>query len=196
MNGIEKIMERITADTQAEIDRIQLNAKAEVEKITAKYRAQADRETAEMQMKNEKAAAEREERLVSVAQMEARKEILAAKQRHVDAAFDKAMEELCALPDEQYIAVVVDLLVQAAPDGVGEVVFSSTDRARVGAPAVEAANRKMNGKLTLSDQTRALKGGFVLVNGNVEINCTFDTLVRLQRGEMAGEVAKILFPQA
>jgi V/A-type H+-transporting ATPase subunit E len=51
------------------------------------------------------------------------------------------------------------------------------------------------GKLTLSDETRPIRGGFILVNGSVEVNCTFETLVRLQRGEIAGEVAKQLFPE-
>ena len=39
-------------------------------------------------------------------------------------------------------------------------------------------------------------GGFVLKNGSVEVNCTFDTLVRLQKAETAGAVAAKLFPQA
>ncbi len=196
MNGIEKITGRITADTQAEIDRVLTEAKAEAEKITAKYRAQADREAEDARAKNEKAAAEREERLVSVAQMEARKDLLSARQTQVENAFAQALEKLCAMPNERYIAVAAELLTQAAPEGRGEVVFSQADREKVGQAAVDAANKKLNGKLTLSDQTRLLKGGFILVDGSVEVNCTFDTLVRLQKGEMAGEVAKVLFPEA
>ena len=87
-------------------------------------------------------------------------------------------------------------MVQAAPDGKGTAIFSPSDRERIGAAAVDAANRLLsgNGKLTLSDETRPLRGGFLLVNGSVEVNCTFETLVRLQRGEIAGEAAKRLFP--
>lgn len=196
MNGIKKITDRISADTQAEIDRILAEAKSEAEKLEAKHRAQADREAADTRTKNEKSAAEREERLVSVAQMEARKDLLSARQSQVETAFNQALEKLCAMPVEQYIAVAANLLVQAAPKGRGEVVFSQADREKVGQAAVDAANKKLNGKLTLSGQTRALKGGFILVDGSVEVNCTFDTLVRLQRGEMAGEVARVLFPEA
>ena len=196
MNGIEKITGRITADTQADIDRVLTEAKAEAEKITAKYRAQADREAEDARAKNEKAAAEREERLVSVAQMEARKDLLSARQTQVENAFAQALEKLCAMPNERYIAVAAELLTQAAPEGRGGVVFSQAGREKVGQAAVDAANKKLNGKLTLSDQTRLLKGGFILVDGSVEVNCTFDTLVRLQKGEMAGEVAKVLFPEA
>ncbi|WP_308856300.1 V-type ATP synthase subunit E [uncultured Oscillibacter sp.] len=196
MNGIERITARLDADTQAEIDRIRENAKAEAEKVAQGYRTQMESETAELRERSRRAAAEREERLVSAAQMEARKTALAARQEMVDKAYALALEKLCSLPEEQYIQTVVALLVQAAPDGKGEVIFSKEQRERVGTAAVALANSRLgDGKLTVSAQTRPLKGGFILSNGRVEVNCSFDTLVRLQRAETAGEVAKRLFPQ-
>ena len=47
--------------------------------------------------------------------------------------------------------------------------------------------------LTLSEQTREIKGGFIMVDGDVEINCAFETLVRLQREGMEKKVADTLF---
>lgn len=196
MNGIERITARLDADTQAEIDRIRENAKAEAEKVAQGYRTQMESETAELRERSRRAAAEREERLVSAAQMEARKTALAARQEMVDKAYALALEKLCSLPEEQYIQTVAALLVQAAPDGKGEVIFSKEQRERVGTASVALANSRLgDGTLTVSAQTRPLKGGFILFNGRVEVNCSFDTLVRLQRAETAGEVAKRLFPQ-
>lgn len=198
MNGIEKITRRIDTDAQAEIDGLLAAARAEAEGIEAKYRSQAEREAASLQARNEKAAAEREERLVSVTQMEARKVLLGAKQETVEAAFAKALEVLCALPEERYAEVAADLMVKAAPDGMGEVIFSARDRERIGVTAVSKANERLGaiGHLTLSQETRPIQGGLILKNGSVEVNCTFETLVRLHKGEMAGEVAKRLFPGA
>lgn len=197
MNGIEKITQRIDAEAQAEIEQLLAGARAEAEEIAGRYQAQADREAADRRARNEKAAAEREERLVSVAQMESRKITLAAKQEMVEQAFDLALEKLCAMPEDRYIATAAGLLVQAAPEGAGAAVFSPADRDRVGQAAVDAANRQLGdkGKLTLSPETRDIRGGFILVNGSVEVNCTFETLVRLQKGAMSGEVAKLLFPR-
>ena len=53
-----------------------------------------------------------------------------------------------------------------------------------------------NVKLTVAQETLPIQGGFILRSGNVEVNCTFDTLVRLQKAETAGAVAKKLFPEA
>ena len=196
MNGIEKITQRIETDTQAEIDRILGDARAEADDITDRYQAQANNEAAELAAKNQKAAAEREERLVSSAQMEARKVGLAAKQEMVEKAYALALEKLCSMPDEKYVQTVADLLVQAAPNGRGAVIFAPAERERIGEAAVRAANEKLHGgKLTLAEETRPLKGGFILSDGKVEVNCSFDTLVRLQKAETAGAAAKKLFPE-
>lgn len=196
MNGIEKITQLIESDAQAEIDRVLGDARAEAARIAAQYQGQADAEAAELAAKNEKAAAEREERLVSVAQMEARKATLGAKQEMVEKAYIRALEKLCAMPAEQYVAVLADLLVQASSSGHEEAVFSPEDRERVGKAAVEKANAASGRKLTLSAETLPIKGGFILKDKNVEVNCTFETLVRLQKAETAGAVVKKLFPEA
>ena len=196
MNGIEKITQRIEADAQLEIDRILGDAKAEAEAAAARWQAQADAEASELAAKNEKTAAEREERLVSAAQMEARKVRLAAKQEMVEKAYIRALEKLRSMPLEQYVAVLADLLVQASSTGTEEAVFSPEDRERAGKAAVEKANQASGKKLTLSQETSLIQGGFILRSGNVEVNCTFDTLVRLQKAETAGAVAKKLFPEA
>lgn len=47
--------------------------------------------------------------------------------------------------------------------------------------------------LTVSRETRPMDGGFILREGDVEVSCTFDTLIRLQRERLAGQVAAVLF---
>jgi len=63
------------------------------------------------------------------------------------------------------------------------------DRVVTGASAVLAGT----GMLTLAEESRPIRGGVILSDGDVETNCTFETLVRLQRETVAGEVAKVLF---
>ena len=49
------------------------------------------------------------------------------------------------------------------------------------------------GMLTLAEETRDIQGGFIRVDGDVEINCAFETLIRLQREQMEKTVADALF---
>lgn len=193
MNGIETILQRLNADAGAEAEAVLAQARQEAAEITARYQAQADKEAAELTARNERAAAEREERLISAAQMEARKTILAAKQAAVEEVYASALDKLRSLPRDRYVEVLAGLLRQAAPQGRGEVLFSAQDRETVGQAAVDAANAECGGSLTLSGETAPIQGGFILRDGNVEVNCAFDTLVRLQKAETAGQVAQRLF---
>ena len=193
MNGIEKITQRIASDAQAEVDRILGDAREEAARISANYRAQADAEAQELDAKNERAAAEQEERLISAAQMKASRLQLAAKQEMVEKAYIQALDKLCAMPKEQYVDVLAKLLVEASSNGKEEAVFSKEDREQAGKAAVEKANQISGKQLRLSEESLPIRGGFILKDKNVEVNCTFETLVRLQKAETAGAVVKTLF---
>lgn len=194
MNGIEKITSQISADAQKEIDALAAAARLQADEITGRYAQQAERECGEILARGRRSAAEREERLGSMAQLECRKLELAAKQEMLAKAYDKALEQLLSLPDEEYTALLAGLAVKASSTRREEVILSQKDRTRFGKQVVTQANEKLgDGKLTLSGQTRSIQGGLVLSDGDVEVNCTFETLVRLQRGTMDREVAALLF---
>ena len=195
MNGIDKITQRITEQIDREIAEIQAKAKEQADAITADYAARIKKETEDILAHGKTAAAEREERLASMAQMEAKKAELAIKQEMLTRAFDLALEKLCALPDEQYTEFLATLAAKAARTGKETVILSQKDRTRVGKAVVTKANELIGagGALTLSEKTQPIKGGLILSDGAVEFNCTFETLIRLKKTEMAGEVASILF---
>lgn len=197
MNGIEKITARIGEDVQKEIDAIQTKASAEASAITERYEQLAKKESEEILDRGRKAAEERVERLGSVAKLEAKKATLATKQDVVNMAFDLALEQLASLPEADYITLLAKLAVAAAKSGREQVALSQKDRTRFGKQVVTEANALLGikGALTLSDQVRPMKGGLVLLGDRVEVNCSFETLVRLQRETLAAEVAQILFQE-
>lgn len=228
MNGIEKIAQRIHDDAQAEIEGIKADAKAQADELLRQAQSQAQAEGEEILERGRQQAEERRQRLESAAQMERKKLLLGAKQAMVSQAFDLALEQLCSLPEQQYIDLLVKLARQATTTGKEQLIFSPADRAKVGKQVVTAINEALvkevtpelpekvteskvgallgkvihntsavitgAGLLTLSEQTRPIRGGFIMVDGNVEINCAFETLVYLQREKLEREVAAVLFP--
>ena len=63
------------------------------------------------------------------------------------------------------------------------------------AKVVTGANALLQGTamLTLADETREMEGGLILRDGNVEVNCAFETQLRVLRETMAADIAAILF---
>ncbi len=228
MDGIEKITARIQSDAAAELQQLRQQTDEQVKAIETQAQLQAEKERDEILARGRKAADERLERLKSAAQMERRKLELAAKQEVVSEAFEKTLEKLCNLPDEDYIKLLTALILKAVSTGREQVIFSQRDRNRIGKQVVVAANEALvkdvvpelpealsnskvgsflgkvvnstaaqitgTGLLSLSEETRPIQGGFILVDGPVETNCSFETLIRLKREGLEKETAQLLFP--
>ena len=226
MNGIDKITAKIAQDADAEVARLNEQTEAQIQEIRAQAQAQADKLSAELAAKGRRSADERLERLKSAAGMEKRKLTLAAKQEVLGEAFDLALEKLCSLPEEEYVALLTGLVLEASSTGKEQLAFSEQDKA-VGRKVVSAANEAMvdhltpnlpasvadskvgaflgkvinstaatltgTGLLTVASEPRKIRGGFIMVDGKVEINCAFETLVRLQREKLEKQVAQVLF---
>lgn len=95
---------------------------------------------------------------------------------------------------KQVVIAANELLVK----GVAPELPGSLTESKVGAflgKVVNSATAQITGTglLTLSEQTRPMRGGFIMVDDDVEVNCTFETLVRLQREKLEREVANVLF---
>ena len=198
MNGIEKITQRIAADADRENSAILAAARQEASEITARYQAQADAQSAEALEKGRQRADERRSRLISAAEMEGRQALLAVKQEMLDKAFDLALDRLCALPEQDYIDLLAQLTAQASVTGKEQLILSRTDRSRYGVKVATRANELLAkegrcAQLRLSSEARDFRGGLVLSDGDVEVNCAFETLVRLARSTVSGEVAALLF---
>lgn len=198
MTGIDKITQRIAEDAQQEAAAVIAQAQAQADEIMARYQAQAEQNAQDKRARGSKQAEETRSRLISAAQMEKNQQILAAKQEILEKAFALAAEKLRTMPEKEYIDLLAQLTVRASSTGREQLILCVADRARYGVKIATRANDLLSkaGKeahLTLSQKTGDFRGGVILADGDVEVNCTFETLVRLARGSVSGEVAKLLF---
>ena len=97
----------------------------------------------------------------------------------------------------QVVAWANTLLAEAAAPKAAEKAGKVGGKAgAVLSAVVTGASALLQGtaQLTLSQETREMAGGLTLRDGNVEVNCAFETQLRVLREEMAAQVAGILFP--
>ncbi|HIS43808.1 MAG TPA: hypothetical protein IAB47_00415 [Candidatus Scatomorpha merdigallinarum] len=198
MKGIDKITSRILADAEAECAVVKKESDERCAAIRAENEKKAQDEYLRLVREGVKDTEQRVQRMDRTARLEAKKSILGMKQETVSRAFDLARERIAELPERDYIAFLAREAAEAAITGQEEVIFCERDRKSVGAKAVKAANellsaRGVPGTLTLSDDTREMSGGLMLKQGDIEVNCTVDTLLDLSRGELAAQVAQVLF---
>jgi|LSQX01.3.fsa_nt_gb V/A-type H+-transporting ATPase subunit E len=198
MTGTDKIKSKILEDARAHASEIEEQAKREAQEIMEKASVDAEQKRAEILGKAEQDGQEVYRRLLSVAGLENRKEVLRAKQDIVEAAFQGALDKVVNLPDREYQTLIEDLIVSAAVKGSGEILLSEKDRKRMDKGFLKNINNRLKkagaeGNLTLSKDTICSSGGFVIKSGDMEINGTLEILIGMLRPKLENEVVEILF---
>lgn len=198
MNGITKIQERILQDSDDQIRELLKNAKSQAAEITAQYEERATEEYNRLLAEGKEKAAIRVSRMESMAQLDARKLRLSAKQALLQEAFDAAGKKLKELSGQEYVELLVKLTLGAVSTGRETLVFSVADRNTYGKKVVIAANEALEAQgkpvfLTLDEEAREFQGGLYIKDGNIETNCTFSALLLDCKEQMAQEIAGLLF---
>lgn len=198
MNGIEKIIAHIDTEAASECRTVLAEAGAKCAEIQAYYEKAASDEYNKIISRGAQDAETFINRLGHVDVLESKKQVLAVKQELVSLAFEQAARQLVELPDKDYIAFLVRLATTASRSGFEQIVLSRTDRDRYGNTVRDQANNNLaaQGKpaqLTLSEEARDMRGGLILVSGDIEVNCSIDTLIAQNKKNLSSEVAEILF---
>ena len=150
MKGTEKIIAHIQADAQAQVDAILAKCEEQCAAIRSDYEAKAVSAYEERMRVGKEECAAQTDSTNRLAQMEARKGVLALKQELISESFEKACGKIVALPEENYVALLAKLAKEAAVTGSERIVLNKRDKAAIGAAVAEKANALLgNGKLTV-----------------------------------------------
>lgn len=198
MSNISNLTSKIISDAEERKESIIKAANEEKAKIIAKKQSIAELEKSAMIEKAEVEAKTRHERIVSSAELKARNEKLAAKQVVIDSVFEKSVDELYSMSDEEMKNFMKNVIVNSDITGDENIILNEKGKSILDKKLLEEINSelKSNGKigeLTISSEVRNFKGGFILEKDGIEINNTFEDLVNSLRDDLEFEVAKVLF---
>ncbi len=198
MTGIDKIKSKILEDAAAQGALLDEKAAAEARSILDLAAAEAAVKKSELTGKAESDGAEIYRRLLAQAGLEQRKDILRTKQELIDTAFRMAFDRICSLPDGEYQKLLEDMIVEAAGIEGGEIILSEKDVKRLDEQFLNNINNRLDNMtnrsaVSLSERNIVTAGGFILKQGDVEINGTFEILFGTLRNDLENEVVRILF---
>jgi len=196
--GADRIIQRILDDANSRAESIRVEAAEKAKAIESEARQKAARRQEHILEQARKAADEQKGRIIGVEQLETRKSILAAKQEMISEAFNKALDELTNLDDDNYLSVIRELLLSMVETGTESVICAARDKERISDQFWKEINENLisqgkKGELKLSQETRDIQGGFILQAGGVEMNCSFESLLEMRRDQLEPEVAELLF---
>jgi len=205
----DRIVNKILDDAKAAAAAAIAEAEAAAAERGERAKADAAARAAEILSGAEAEAAEYERRKMLNASLESRKNSLASRRKLLDEAFSLALRKLEELDDEEYAELVEKLVVDASQTGRELLVVPQAHLPRYQKPYLAAKGLlkrsmlgilndalKQSGKeggLTLGEGSAAFSLGVILKGENVDLDCSFESLVAAFREEREAEVAALLF---
>jgi len=180
--GTSELVGKIRADGRGRVDAIERERDGVLAEVADK-RANEERELREEYRKRiEHETHLIRERAHSRARLERRKALLAARWEVIDRVLELAKQQI--IEDPGYIRVVRSMIRKHTPDGA-VVHLSATDKQRVG--------KRLKAKLGKPVQ---IGGGMLIQAEKRLLDFSLDESQAAIRDEMAGELARLLFPEA
>ena len=173
--------QRILDAAREEIVLIQRKTSNEIAQIESQYADRLKREEPEILRRRE-----------IVAHLDVQKLELGVKQELIADAFTQAHKALQSLPQGKYLEFVKGLLRKASVSGKGEVLVGNNEK-YITEQWLSAYNEEHKSELTLGKNRVAISGGFVLRQGDVDTNCSWDMLLRWIHDDIEANVVSRLF---
>ena len=196
MSGLDKMKARILEEAESSARDILDRAGEEADRILRQAGTAADAAAAEIAAGAVRDSLERKRRAGAAADMQRKQAVLAAKQEMIREVLREAYEEILGLEAERYFGLMEKLLKEYVLPEEGEICFNSRDLERMPegfSGRIRTIAAEAGGSLTLSETPLDTDGGFLLVYGGIEENCTLKAVFSSRREELSDQVNRMLF---
>jgi len=192
--AVEDILKKIRADAEEAAHRIVAEGQAAADQVTAEARARVEAQGERLRAKARQRADEERNRIVTLARLSGRRELLNEKQRLIDRVFEETKKSILEMRRDDYRRLIRTFL-EGTREAADVEVIVDVDETRIDQGFLDEVARDAGdpGSLTLSSERREIGGGFILRSGRTETNCTLETILRDAREKLETEVASILF---
>lgn len=196
MTGLEKMVSQILEEADASAAVTISDAEKKAAEILDEAGKKADEIRQQQEEQSRAKVKSYDERTASAADMKRRTAVLAARQELIGSVIADACERVKNLDEEKYFEILKNMVGKYLLPKDGEICFSRKDLERMPADfreEIRSMAEKKGGALEFSGEARNIDGGFILVYGGIEENCSIDAVFAEKRDELLDQVRKILF---
>ena len=196
MSGLDKMKNQMLDEANHSAEAKIAEAKAKAEEIIQAAKAKAEEEAGKISQKSGEAVAIYGERVKSSCDMQRKKALLQAKQELIRGVLEKAQAQILSLETPAYFDMIREMLKKYVQPEAGTIRFSKKDLERMPEgfeSEIQNIAGEKGGSLTLEKDPVDLDGGFILVYGGIEENCTIGAMFEAKRDELSDCVHKVMF---
>ncbi|MBE3126898.1 MAG: V-type ATP synthase subunit E [Candidatus Atribacteria bacterium] len=195
---IKDINDKIISDAKIQASKIITQAEDNANNIIKKGEKEADNVKKIILYKINQEASLRKSKILTEANLEAKKTILLEKQKIMEDVFDKALESIAKLNSKDYLNFIKKLILDNIESGDETIFTGSLDKNKICKDFIEEINKELKakdkkGELRLSTSYLPIKGGVVIGSGKIRKNISLEFLLKKIREELEIQISKDLF---
>ena len=200
-SGTDKIVSSIMSEAQGKADIIMQEANAEIATINADAEKTAESEKNKILENGKKQSDMRYQQIISEAKMNARRAELGAKEEVIEAAFDKATDDLkdiASSGSEEYDDSLTKIIKEAVDEIGGKdliIQLNEADTNKFKSQLDSSSTFQIDDiKFQLGEPIDTIGGAIVKTkSGDIEVNNTIESRLERFRSVLRSEVANVLF---
>jgi len=186
--ALKDIINTITDEAKAEAEKIKQEGKKKIEAIEEESRQKIKTEEKKIDDSIEKEAQKVVDRAAFESNIKERNKIVSLKQEIVDEVFDKVLEKIKELGDNEYSAVMKKLIADL-PEVESGYITPIAGKEDLTRKALQDSGKNYS----ISDSSIEGAGGFVFKSKDIEVDNRFEELLKGLREELEIEISNKLF---
>lgn len=196
--AIKDIKEKIISNAKIEANKIIDEANNKAKEIKEKGEKEARDIKSKILNRIDQEILLKKGKIITEANLEAKKNILSAKQKIIEETFNKALEKIINLNDKPYCNFIKKIILDNIEKGDETIFISPLDKDRVSKDFISDINYELEakgkkGNLKLSPSYLQIKGGVVIGSNNIRKNSSLELIFKKVREELEIKIIQYLF---
>lgn len=186
--GLEEITNTIIAEAEKEAEKIRQDSEKKRHAIEEKGKEKASKAELDIKQKIESEGEKVIERAKLESNIEERNQLVEAKQKLVNKAFNQAKKNITQLDQSKHTEILTTLI-----NGLPEVQDGKIIAAKGTIEQIRGALEKSGRNFKIADEEFDAIGGFIFKSPEIEVNNSYDELLKGLREDLEIEISQKLF---
>jgi len=196
--AIKEIKEKILSDAQKEANEIIFQAESRAKEMISKGKKEADALKNSILAKHRQEGLLKKNKIITEANLDARKTLLSERQTIIEGVFKKALENILNMDNQKYCKYIKKIILSNIENGDETITIGKSDKERITDAFIENINKELKskekkGELKLDDSYVQIQGGVIIGSGDIKKNISLELLLLKAREKYEMAVNSQLF---
>ncbi|MDD4606771.1 MAG: V-type ATP synthase subunit E [Patescibacteria group bacterium] len=186
--SLQNIIQKIQQETQAEIKKIEAETKKTTKELETEYQTKIEAKKKILLDAKKQQLEKLADQELFQNKLKNNAQILEKKRKTIDQVYKMALDELLELNDKQYIELISQLIYDL-PELENGQIQPAKNKVKLTQQALNQSQRNFE----LIEENEKIKGGFIFVSPKINIDNSFEQIIKRAQQETEEKIAKTLF---